>query len=97
MKDKTCYKCGRIVKSYSYGDYCTTCADEVWDSGFESTSKHAEEIYEEEIKDCEEINSLSYKDDIDYNVIKELLKYRIGRLRCAKCDYVRINTKYFNT
>ena len=43
-KKLKCAKCGIEVESYSYGDYCSNCAEEVWDSGFESTSEHAYEI-----------------------------------------------------
>ena len=41
---KKCGGCGKLVASYSYGDYCDACGHEVWDRGFESTTDHAEEI-----------------------------------------------------
>ena len=97
MKEKTCNKCGKKVNSYTYGFYCSSCADDVWDAGFESTTQHAEEIYEAEIKDREEINEMLNKKDIDFEAIEELMIYNTGRLRCAKCNYVRINTKYLDT
>ena len=96
MKEKTCSKCGIKVKSYSYGSYCDTCANEVWDGGFSSTSQHAEELYEKETEDREKINRKLNKKDINYEEIKELTEHKSGRLRCAKCGHMRINTKYLS-
>ncbi len=43
-KLKKCSGCGTMVESYSYGDYCYSCAADVWDGGFQSTSEHAYEV-----------------------------------------------------
>ena len=82
-KKKLCYKCGKSVDSYSYGDYCYSCANDVWDSGFESSSQHADEIYEKEGKNKEELNiklnrsKINYKDVI--NILIECYQYVYNR------------------
>lgn len=83
--EKKCDKCGVIVKSYSYGFYCQSCAAEVWDAGFESTTQHAEEIHEQMVKEIEEINNMLNKANISYEEIRKLVKYRSGVFRCAVC------------
>jgi hypothetical protein len=89
-KNKKCAKCGIIVKSYSYGDFCDTCAEEVWDKGFDSTTQHAEEIYEQNLKDEEEINKKINKTKISYNVVRDLIEYKSGTFRCSKCNKLRL-------
>ena len=92
---KKCEKCGVIVKSYSYGFYCSSCAAEVWDAGFESTTQHAEEIYEQIIEEIEEINKMLNKAQINYKVISELVEYRSGIFRCAVCGKFRFRWTHF--
>ena len=92
---KKCDKCGAIVESYSYGFYCESCAAEVWDAGFESTSQHANEIYEEMIKKKEEINKMLNKAHINYEVISRLVEYRSGIFRCAVCGKFRFRWAHF--
>ena len=94
-KKKLCNRCGESVDSYSYGDYCYTCANDVWDSGFESSSQHADEIYEKEEKNKEELNIKLNRSKINYKDVINILKYEYGRLRCSKCAYVRIRLNIF--
>ena len=92
---KKCDKCGDIVESYSYGSYCESCAAEVWDAGFESTSQHAKEIHEAMIKKKEEINKNLNKAHINYEVISRLVEYRSGIFRCAVCGKFRFRWTHF--
>ena len=94
-KNKVCDRCGRETDSFSYGGYCEICADEIWDSGFESTTQHAEEIYEQQLRWKEEVNRELNKEKINYKQVAELLQFRSGTLKCSKCGYVRIDSKSF--
>ena len=94
-KNKKCAKCGILVKSYSYGDFCDSCAEEVWDKGFDSTTQHAEELYEQDLKDIEEINKKINKTKISYNVVRNLIEYKSGTFRCSKCNVLRMEWNHF--
>ena len=94
-KNEKCAKCGIIVKSYSYEQYCSSCAEEVWDRGFSSTTQHVEEIYEEELKDIKEINKKINKTKISYNVLRNLIEYKSGTFRCSKCNKLRLKWIHF--
>lgn len=93
---KKCEKCGVVVDSYSYGSFCSSCAAEVWDTGFESTTQHAEEIYEAQMEEEEEINKSLDKANISYTAVRKLVKYRSGNFRCGKCGKLRIKWAHFN-
>ena len=92
---KKCARCGKFVQSFSYGDYCDSCAADVWDEGFESTTQHAEEIYEQEMRNIEEINEHLNEANINVEEIKSLLKYTSGTLRCSKCGKLRLKWVHF--
>ena len=94
-KNKKCAKCGILVKSYSYGDFCDSCAEEVWDKGFDSTTQHAEELYEQDLKDKEEINKKINKTNISYNVVRGLIEHKSGTFRCSKCNKLRLEWIHF--
>ena len=89
-KKKKCAKCGKLVKSYSYGDFCDSCAEEVWDKGFDSTTQHAEELYEQDLKDKQEINKEINKTKISYNVVRDLIEHKLGTFRCSKYNKLRL-------
>ncbi|MHA1492203.1 MAG: hypothetical protein ACTSRI_21450 [Promethearchaeota archaeon] len=93
--NKKCAYCGKIVKSYSYGQFCSSCAEEVWDRGFDSTTQHAEEIYEQDLKDEEEINKKITKTKISYNVLRNLIEWKSGTFRCSKCNKLRLKWIHF--
>ena len=84
-KVKKCAKCGVVVKSYSYGSFCSSCADEVWDAGFESTTQHAEEQYKAALKELQEINDMLSHPPVSYDLLRKLIKYTSGRFRCKNC------------
>ena len=94
-KNKKCAYCGKIVKSYSYERFCSSCAEEVWDRGFSSTTQHAEEIYEQDLKDKAEINKKINKTKISYNVVRDLIEYKSGTFRCSKCNKIRLKWIHF--
>jgi Zn finger protein HypA/HybF involved in hydrogenase expression len=94
-KEKKCARCGKVVQSYSYGDYCHSCAADVWDAGFESTTQHAEEIYEQQMKDMDEINEHLNKAKISVKNIKNLIEYESGTLGCSKCGKLRLRLVRF--
>ncbi len=94
-KNKKCAECGKSVKSYTYGNFCDLCAEEVWDRGFSSTTQHAEEIYEQGLKDIEEINKKINKTKISYNVVRNLIEYKSGTFRCSKCNNLRFEWIHF--
>ena len=94
-KNKKCAYCGKIVEAYSYEQYCSSCAEEVWDRGFSSTTQHVEEIYEEELKDIKEINKKINKTKISYNVLRNLIEYKSGTFRCSKCNKLRLKWIHF--
>ena len=94
-KNKKCAYCGKIVKSYSYEQFCSSCAEEVWDRGFESTTQHAEEIYEQDLKDKEEINKKINKTKISYNIVRNMIEYKSGTFRCSKCNKLRLKWIHF--
>jgi len=94
-KKKKCAYCGKIVESYSYEQYCSSCAEEVWDRGFSSTTQHAEEIYEQDLKDIEEINKKINKTKISYNVVRDLIEWKSGTFRCSKCNKLRLKWIHF--
>ena len=94
-KVKKCYRCGVVVESYSYGDYCSKCAADVWDAGFESTTQHAEEIYEAELKEKEEINELLSHPPVSFEKIRKQIKYTNGTFRCKNCRKLRLNWVHF--
>jgi len=94
-KVKKCAKCGVIVKSYSYGSYCYSCAKEVWDAGFESTTQHAEEIHEQMMRKIEKINEMLNKAPINYEKISKLVEYRSGIFRCASCGKFRFRWTHY--
>ncbi len=93
-KKLKCDKCGKEVDSYSYGDYCSTCADEVWDSGFQSTSEHAYEIgWNDEIKNLKgdwtsKLEKAAHTIWRDYDPVK---------WKCSKCKKVRLSKKEAGT
>ena len=92
---KKCARCGKVVQSYSYGDYCDSCAADVWDEGFESTTQHAEEIYEQQMRDREEINEHLNEANINVGDIKALIEYTSGTFRCSKCGKLRLRWVHF--
>ena len=92
---KKCAKCGVIVKSYSYGEFCSSCAEDVWDKGFNSTTQHAEELYEQDLLDREEINKTINKAKISYNVVRNLIEHKSGTFRCSKCYKSRLKWVHF--
>jgi len=94
-EEKRCAKCGKIVQSYSYVQYCESCAEEVWDAGFESTTQHAEEIYEAQMRQREKINEILNKSNINVRNIKNLIEFRSGTFRCSKCGTVRLKWVHF--
>ncbi len=94
-KEKKCAKCGVVVKAYSYGSFCSSCADEVWDTGFESTSQHAEEQYEAALEKKREINEKLSTLPINYELIRKITKYTSGRYRCKKCGKLRLKWIHF--
>ena len=94
-KEKKCAKCGAVVKSYSYGSYCSSCAADVWDAGFESTSQHAEEQYEAALKKNQEINEMLNTLPINYDLLRKLTKYTSGRFRCKECGTLRLKWIHF--
>ena len=94
-KNKKCAHCGKIVKSYSYEQFCNSCAEEVWDRGFSSTTQHAEEIYEQDLKDKAEINKKINKTKISYNVVRNLIDYKSGTFLCSKCNKIRLKWIHF--
>ncbi len=94
-KNKKCAKCGKRVKSYSYGDFCDSCAEEVWDKGFDSTTQHAEELYEQDLIDRAEINKKINKTKISYSVVRDLIEHKSGTFRCSKCNKLRLEWIHF--
>jgi len=84
-KVKKCAKCGKVVKSYSYGSFGSCCADEVWDAGFESTTQHAEEIYEHQLEEIREINEILSHTPVSYQKLREEIEYTNGTFRCKNC------------
>jgi len=95
IKNKKCAKCGKSVKSYTYGNFCDLCAEEVWDNGFDSTTQHAEELYEQDLKDIAEINKNINKTKISYNVVRDLIEHKSGTFRCSKCNKIRLEWIHF--
>ncbi|MBY8984306.1 MAG: hypothetical protein KGD65_04505 [Candidatus Lokiarchaeota archaeon] len=93
--NKKCAKCGIFVKSYSYGDFCDSCAEEVWDKGFDSTTQHAEELYNQDRNAKEEINTKINKTTISYNVVRNLIEHKSGTFRCSKCNKLRLEWIHF--
>ena len=94
-KVKKCAKCGVVVEDYSYGSFCSSCADEVWDAGFESTTQHAEEIYEADLKERQEIEDLLNHPPVTYDSLRKLIKYKSGTFRCKKCGKLRLKWIHF--
>ena len=94
-KSKKCAKCGRVVQSYSYGSYCSSCADEVWDAGFESTTQHAEEIYGSQLEEIREINEMLSHIPVSYEKLRKEIKYTNGTFRCKNCRKLRLNWIHF--
>ncbi len=92
---KKCSLCGVIVDSYSYGHFCKSCAREVWDRGFESTTQHAEEIYEKDLEEKEEINKEINKAKINSTAVRKLVNYKSGTFRCSKCKKLRMKWAHF--
>ena len=86
-KPLKCAKCGEEVDSYSYGDYCSTCANEVWDSGFQSTSEHAYEVGFHDL-----VNKLDKEcDKKARHAIGEIMgEWDIPDWRCPSCDAIRL-------
>jgi len=93
--NKKCANCGKLVKSYSYGYYCSSCAEEIWDRGFDSTTQHAEELYEQDLKENKEINKKIDKGNISYNIVRNLIGYKSGTFRCSKCNNLRLEWIHF--
>ena len=81
--NKKCAKCSIFVKSYSYGQFSDSCAEDVWDKGFNSTVQHAEELYEQDINAKEEINKKINKTKISYNFVRNLIENKSGTFRCS--------------
>jgi len=89
-KKLICAKCGDEVDSYSYGDYCNSCADEVWDRGFEVTTQWAEETTH---------NSAELQLHTDLHENPEKFKKNIRSIQfdfetqdwyCTKCETTRL-------
>ena len=93
--NKKCANCGKLVKSYSYGYYCSSCAEEIWDRGFDSTTQHAEELYEQDLKEKKEINEKINKGNISYNIVRNSIAYKSGTFRCSKCNKLRLEWIHF--
>ena len=93
--NKKCANCGKLVKSYSYGYYCSSCAEEIWDRGFDSTTQHAEELYEQDLKEKKEINKKINKGNISYNIVRNSIGYKSGTFRCSKCNKLRLEWIHF--
>ncbi len=93
--NKKCAKCGILVESYSYMDFCDSCAEEVWDKGFDSTTQHAEELYEQDLIDRQEINKKINKTKISYIVVRNLIEHKSGTFRCSKCNKLRLKWIHF--
>jgi len=89
-KVKKCAKCGKVVKSYNYGSYCSSCADEVWDTGFDSTTQHADEISEARLEEEREINELLSQTPVSYQKLREEIEYTNGTFRCKNCREIRL-------
>jgi len=96
-KKLICARCGAEVDSYSYGDYCSVCADEVWDRGFEVTTQWAEEVTH---------NSAEMKLDRDLNENPEEFKKNIRFIHvdfeimdwyCTKCKTTRLTAEQQKT
>ena len=95
-KDKKCSECGDTVKSYSYESYCKVCADEVWDRGFESTSDHAEEQYDQQMEKSNKINSNLNKADINFSSVLGLIDVMNGAFLCQKCGKQRFTWTWYS-
>jgi len=93
--NKKCANCGKLVKSYSYGYYCSSCAEEIWDRGFDSTTQHAEELYEQDLKEIIEINKKINKGNISYNIVRNLIECKSGTFHCSKCNKLRLEWIHF--
>ena len=94
-KVKSCTKCGDVVKNYSYGSYCSICAEKVWDAGFDSTSQHAEEQYESMLKKEKDVNELLNHPPVEYDMLRKLLGCTRGNFSCKKCRKLRLNWIWF--
>ena len=92
---KKCAKCGIVVKEYSYVSFCESCAEKVWDSGFDSTTQHAEEIYEASLKKKKEINELLNHTPVSYKSLLNLISYKSGKFFCKKCGKLRLKWIHF--
>jgi rubrerythrin len=57
----------------------------VWDTGFESTTQHAEEQYEAALEKIQEINDLLSNPPVSYDLLRKLIKYTSGMFRCKEC------------
>ena len=90
-KKLICAKCGDEVDSYSYGDYCSTCADEVWDRGFEVTTQWAEETThnsaELELDTDLHKNPKKFKENIRFIHVD----FELQDWYCTKCDITRLS------
>ena len=94
-KIKKCAKCDVVVESYSYGSFCSSCADDVWDAGFESTTQHAEEQYEAALEELREINEMLSHLPVSFDLLRKQIKYRSGRFRCKECGKSLLNWIHF--
>lgn len=95
-KEKKCSRCGDIVKSFSYGDYCSVCANEVWDRGFESTTQHAEEQYDQKMEKIEKINYYLNKAEINFSSILNMINAMNGVFQCIKCNKQRFTWTWYS-
>lgn len=93
--EKKCAKCGKLVKTYSYLSYCDSCAEEVWDRGFDSTTQHAEEQYEQALKIQAKIKEYLGHAPITFEGLHKLVSVQNGHFRCKKCGCSRLNWEWF--
>jgi Zn finger protein HypA/HybF involved in hydrogenase expression len=94
-KIKKCGKCGDVVKSYSYGDYCSVCAADVWDNGFESTTDHADQLEKDEILWKSRISKKLQATDLNYDEVRGLITYTSGDFLCLKCKKLRLTWNHY--
>ena len=78
------------MDSYSYGDYCSACAEEVWDRGFEVTTQWAEEVTHDSAE--MKLDTDLHKDPEKF---KETVRFIFNDFElmdwyCTKCKTIRL-------